>query len=263
LKPCNRPAFRKINSMEDNATLTSATVAVDNSVLSAAQLLELQKFAELGRLSACLLHEISNPLTAAMLQLEQFEEPTPALRQAQRSLRQMRRYIESARQQLRQQSPSHPFNVSTQIDQLLRVVRPVARQAGANLIVESIPNCQLQGDPIKFQQVITNLIVNAIDAYRDESYDGQIKMVRLSLTVNNRWLTVRVVDWGSGITVEQLEHLFKPFYSTKTETGYGLGLGLAIVHQYVTMDFHGSVSATSTLRQGTQFVAKFRLSKSN
>jgi len=104
---------------------------------------ELQHFARLGRMSASLLHEISNPLTAAMLNLEVSDKQSAGVRRAHRDMKLMWRYIEATRQQVRLQGKSTSFPVRLQLDQLKRVVIPLARKAGVQLNIGKIPDCLL------------------------------------------------------------------------------------------------------------------------
>ena len=67
-------------------------------------MLDLQRLAELGRLSATLLHEISNPLTAALLHLDQSSQHKPNIREARRSMQLLKMYVEAARQQVRREN---------------------------------------------------------------------------------------------------------------------------------------------------------------
>lgn len=215
---------------------------------------ELQKLAELGRLSATLLHEISNPLTTALIYLDQVDDKSSSeIRQAKHSIRLLRRYVEAARQQIRQESTLTDFNLRQQVTQLKRVVMPIAKRAKVQLIVETIPDCQIYGDPVKFQQVLANLIVNAIEAYTCDTAPYLDQPVRVRLVSEEHSLTIEVHDWGQGISPLQLSRLFDPFYTTKKSAGHGLGIGLAIVKQYVTGDFGGTISVRSSRRHGTMF----------
>jgi signal transduction histidine kinase len=215
---------------------------------------ELQRLAELGRLSATLLHEISNPLTTALIYLDQVDDKgSPNIREARRSIRLLRRYVEAARQQVRQESTLSDFNLRQQVNQLKRVVVPIAKRANVQLMIESVPDCQIYGDPVKLQQILANLIVNAIEAYNQDSAPYLDKPVSVKLTAEAHSLTIEIHDWGQGIGPLQLSRVFDPFYTTKSQAGHGLGIGLAIVRQYVTVDFGGSISVKSSRRQGTIF----------
>lgn len=216
-------------------------------------LLELQRFAGLGRLSASLLHEISNPLSSALLYLEQAGEGN--LRQAKRSLHTLRRYVEAARQQVRHNDTAVSFCLKPQIDQVKRVVAPLARSAGVQLYIEAPPHFQLRGDPVKFQQILANLVANAVEAYRHAPKQTSAKPVQVIFAGTAKAVTIKVIDWGEGITTDQLPRLFEPFYTTKTDqSGHGLGIGLAIVRQYAVESFGGSIRVSSSRRYGTRFV---------
>lgn len=215
---------------------------------------ELQRFAELGRLTATLLHEMSAPLASALLYLEQQESSQdPHIRHARRSLQQLRRYVEAARQQLRRESPKRTFRIGPSVAQVRRLLAPFARVHQIQLTIDPAPDFRLYGDPVKFQQILTNLIVNAIEAYRNDTSQELARPVRVRFKVLPRLLTIHVIDWGEGIPLRHLAHIFEPFYSTKHQTGYGLGIGLAIVKQYVSEDFNGSIHVASTHRGGTRF----------
>src|SRR4051812_12823379 len=107
------------------------------------RLQELQHFAKLGRLSASLLHEISNPLTAALLNLELSGQQTPAIKQAKQDMQLLQRYVEAARQQVRLASKPVNFSVRSQVRQLRRVMMPVAKRARVKLDIEAAPDCKL------------------------------------------------------------------------------------------------------------------------
>jgi len=215
---------------------------------------ELYRFAELGRMSASLLHEISNPLSAAMLNLEMGDQTSVAVRRAQRNMQLLRRYVEAARQQIRPHSPASSFCLNVQVTQLKRMLQPLARKAGVKLVFGKLPErYKIHGDPVKFQQIVTNLVINGLQAYEHTS-SSIVPVVQITFCGAAEWLTVQVQDWGKGIAAADMPKLFNMFYTTKG--GDGLGLGLAIVKQYVKADFGGTIKVTSSRRQGTRFTVK-------
>lgn len=218
------------------------------------ELSKLQHFAEIGRVSASLLHEISNPLAAAILELDQHPDTqAQGVQQARQNLRRLRNYVESARQQVRHDGPRMHFSLRPQVQQIRQLVAPVARAARVNLQVSGVPVCRLFGDPVKFQQILVNLIINAIEAYRNDSDHGLARPIELSFTATSSELVVTITDWGEGISPQQLAHIFEPFYSTKTaENKYGMGIGLALVRHYVD-DLGGAITVSSSARLGTRF----------
>jgi signal transduction histidine kinase len=215
---------------------------------------DLQKFVELGRLSASLLHEISNPLAAALIHLEELDDKKSySIRETKRSLKRIERYIKSARQQLRQESTVTSFSLNKQIKEVKQLVMPQAKSEKIALIIEKSPYCKLIGDHIRFQQIMANLIINAIEAYSSDQYPNLYKEVRVQLKFEHNNLCITVCDRGEGIAPSQIPKLFEPFYSTK-RAGHGLGIGLLLVKQYVSEDFKGSINVISSARIGTKFI---------
>jgi signal transduction histidine kinase len=213
---------------------------------------ELQRFAEIGWLSAHLLHEISNPLTAALLHLEQYETATPLnVRSAKRSMQQLHRYVEAARQQIRNASSVRHFHIHSQLIQVKRVLAPIARKSQVKLEFVITDNCKLMGDPVRFQQLLANIITNAIQSYGADTNGPRV--VRISVKQVRGHACIVIQDWGRGMDQHELAHMFEPFYTTRARSGYGLGIGLSIVRQAVETSFGGSLRVRSALGKGTRF----------
>ena len=110
---------------------------------------------------------------------------------------------------------------------------------------------ELVGSPVRFSQVVTNLIENAIDA----SAPGGGPIL-LSLTPGPGGVVLSVEDQGSGIAAAVMPRIFEPMFTTKP-FGQGTGLGLSIVHDIVTGDFGGTIRATSEVGLGATFTVSF------
>ncbi len=109
----------------------------------------------------------------------------------------------------------------------------------------------VQLNPQGFEHALLNLVINARQAI---SGDGEIRM---RLTSGDGVAKLEVEDTGSGITDENLDEIFKPFFTTKKK-GEGTGLGLAAVHRFVVASC-GEVSVRSQVGVGTGFVLTFPL----
>ena len=96
----------------------------------------------------------------------------------------------------------------------------------------------VSGDAARFEQVVNNIVQNAIDALAQNQGPKTLEFV---LAVHNDQLRLTIADNAGGVALEQLRHLFDPFYTTKA-IGLGLGLGLSIVKSIVT-DLGGSIVA--------------------
>lgn len=217
-------------------------------------LMELRRFAEFGRLSANLLHEVANPLTAASLSLQLIDDRRdPGLVwQARKNLKHLERYVESARKQLKGQGEITTFCVRSELNQVLRSLQPRARQAKVKVNLNLTATHTLTGDAVKFSQLTANLIANAIDAYARAEPSGS-RPVEITISRNGAWLRCSVVDWGEGIPAAALSKIFEPFYTTKPDQHQNLGIGLALVKQFAEEDFHGTIKVTSSPTNGTRF----------
>lgn len=226
------------------------------------RLLEIQPFAEFGRIGANLVHEIANPLTAATLHIQELNrsEASKPLLQVQRNLAQLERYLIAARKQIKRQSDLREFSVGVEVRQVVRLLTNRARKAGVQIQVNKVPTLKVYGDAVKFSQIIANLLANAIDA-AESAHESRDKMVAITITKQNRRAIITISDFGIGIPADMIDHLFKPFYTTKSSERGGLGIGLALVKQYVTHDFKGRITVTSDAKNGTTFTLDLPLTK--
>jgi two-component system sensor histidine kinase HydH len=123
----------------------------------------------------------------------------------------------------------------------------IERQASAKEIqvLSHLPSDvkEVDLDPDGINQVLLNLYLNAVEAMAQ----GGTLSVSLSMDEGSPWVKIMVSDTGSGISKEDLEHVFDPYFTTKQT---GTGLGLAIVHKIV--EAHGGeVRAESEIGRGT------------
>lgn len=224
--------------------------------------LELQRFAEFGRLSANLLHEISNPLTAAYLNLATYEgKDSQAIYMARKNLKQLERYTLAARSQLKQQGTIRLFSIRSEVQKTRLILDPIASNASVKIDYQIDPKIKLMGDPVKFSQIVTNIIVNAIDSYESLPLNAVNRRILLHIHSSSGQLTIAVRDYGIGMPESTIENIFTPFYSTKNSSGRGLGIGLPMVKRMIAEDFNGTIAVTSIPLAGTTFTATIPLSE--
>jgi signal transduction histidine kinase len=116
-------------------------------------------------------------------------------------------------------------------------------------IVLKDTSLSVEVDPSLIEQVLINLVVNAIEALKDR----ENAMIVLSATSNNNKVAIKVADNGTGIPDDVLENIFIPFFSTK-KTGSGIGLSLC---KQIMMLHKGNINVHSVPGQGTAFTLQF------
>lgn len=213
---------------------------------------ELYRFAEFGKLSGGIFHDLLNPLTAVSLSIaklssdptmaKESEEVTTTLKTAVSATKRMEQFMATVRKQIQTNDMRGVFSLNQEIEDAIDLIKHKAIKAKATILFESENNFSTYGNPLKFNQAITNLIVNAIDA--------NASSVTITLGDENKSTICRVTDTGSGIPPETQEKIFNPFFTTKDK---GIGLGLSTTKDIIEEHFGGTLICTSTIGVGTAF----------
>ncbi len=197
-----------------------------------------ERLALSGRLMAEVAHEVGTPLHSVMGHLELLRQDLPAALLTEDVRRrlgviedQLRRVTGIIAQLLdlsrREPGPREPVDLNRIVGQCVEVVRPAVDASGLALHLAPAPDLPpVHGQPGQLQQVVLNLLTNAIEA---TPRGGRIH-VATRTEAGDREVVVEVADTGRGVPGEQRQHIFEPFFSTKAE-GRGVGLGLFISAQ--------------------------------
>lgn len=218
------------------------------------KMMQLYRFAEFGRISAGLLHDLTNPLTAVELNLEQLnsKKRSGLVKRALAGIHHMEEYVDAARKQFKKQTEMKVFSVQDEILQAIKILSQKARRARVGINMEKIrPAAELYGNPIKFNQLMVNLLSNAVDAY-DRQTGKAAREVSIGVKKNKKDVVITVKDQGRGFPQRNAQKIFEPFYTTK-KSGKGMGIGLSISKNIVNNDFFGTITAKSSTKSGTTF----------
>lgn len=231
-----------------------------------AELVHISRLSAMGQLSSSLAHELNQPLTAIMNYAEAAREILEAagsdvppsvgdmlvktVGQAERAgqiIRRLRSFVEKTA------AERHPEELNKVVMEASNLATIGARVDGIRLHFELADNMDpIRIDKIQIQQVVVNLVRNAVEALRDTD--------RRELTIRTRAASnaqeVSVIDTGHGIPPEVSEKLFTPFMTTKKE---GMGIGLSISHSIIEAH-EGEIWAEANPEGGTIF--RFRLPES-
>lgn len=120
-------------------------------------------------------------------------------------------------------------------------------------VVRDFENLQkVECYPKQLNQVIMNLITNAIDAIAAAQPNEPVLSIRTDM-ISDDWVEIAIADNGAGILEADKAKIFDPFFTTKP-IGQGTGLGLSIAHQIITEEHNGKIYCHSTEGQGAEFV---------
>lgn len=218
-----------------------------------------EKMAELGRLSAGIIHEINTPLSviaaASQMVLCEPDLPEAVTEMVERILQEVQRLSQLTRGILSFSREEDGDEGESDINLILREVlvflKYEIQKRSITVCEELDPHLPLvKANSNLLKQIFLNLIVNALQAMDTSG----CLMVESSLTGDMK-VRVRIRDNGSGIPHNALEKIFTPFYTTK-EPGVGTGLGLYVTSTNVDR-LHGSIQVESSEGEGTCFTLMF------
>jgi len=238
------------------------------------KLLQLERFSELGRISAGLIHDLASPLNLVSLNLnrmnklgkkaphEHFSGSDVLLERAMIGINRLESFVNAARRQVQHQEIKEFFSVRNEISKLVQVLSYPAKENKIVILFSSPGDIRTFGNPIKFNQILTNLIINAIDAYDTLKKKNVKREIVVHLIKRKNIAEIIVQDFGIGISKKNLEYIFQPFFTTKTNDK-GTGIGLSICKEMIEKDFKGTISVTSNNREGTKFTMLFPITNKN
>ena len=127
-----------------------------------------------------------------------------------------------------------PFALTDAVQASLTIMEGRLRQTGTRVVTTLPDNPSLAlGRVVLFEQVLMNLIGNAIDAYVGNAVDRQCRLIEISAVERDGRVLLTVADKAGGISAAIMARIFEPFVTTKVQ-GQGTGLGLSISQRIVT-----------------------------
>jgi signal transduction histidine kinase len=236
------------------------------------QLAETQRLATIGTIAAVIAHEFNNlltpivsysqyALTSAQGAAPDMELIKKALAKAFGSAEKAGKICTSMLALARGESSEGQVSVQKLVDEVLTVLARDPQKDGIALRVQIEPGLCVEGDPVQFEQVLLNLLINARQAMSGRGGALTIKASRGDQSGEAR---IQVIDTGPGIPEKLLPKIFQPFFTTKGTArpgeARGTGLGLAICQQIV--ERHGGrIEVESQVGRGTTFTVWLRCIK--
>lgn len=241
-----------------------------------------EKMASIGRLTAGIAHEMNTPLAALRASLSETfklvgeyrasvgdsdvtredhlaiaEEMERSLALAMRSAERAAGFIRSIKGQTRthdQKEAGVAFDLAKGVSDALVLLAHELKHGKCRVDFTAPDQAVMAvGKPDRLVQVVTNLVMNAIDAMSPSG-----GAIALTLAAEKERAVITVTDSGSGMDAETQKRIFDPLFTTKP-FGEGTGLGLTIVHDIITGDFRGTIDVSSVPGKGSSFIVTIPL----
>jgi len=264
---------QEMNAMQARLAMARADIERESEARVAAvgQLRHADRLTTVGKLAAGIAHEVGTPLNViigyAQLVSDEVPGDHPAREHAVLIASQAHRVAAIIRELLDFARPRPPRKASQDLtliaSQVVGLLQSLAqkRQVRLVLVTPTSPSKHVfsQVDPNQIQQVLTNLVVNAVHA-SDRVPDGRVEIVVSAERAlppadhggaEGLWARIAVRDQGRGIDAETLPRIFEPFFTTK-EPGEGTGLGLSVAYGIVK-EHRGWLAVETTVGQGSCF----------
>ena len=222
-------------------------------------LIQMEKLTSLGQLAASIAHEVNNPIAGVLVYTQLLTKKLTAdtlpkekaldyLSRMESELTRSSRLIRNLLDFARQTKPAlRLVNINEVIDRALSLVAHSAQMQHVEVIKNLSPTLpEVMADPDQLQQVCTNLMLNAIQAMPE----GGTLTLHTSADSKGQ-VKIEVQDTGIGISQENLQKLFTPFFTTKKEVK-GVGLGLAVSYGIIQRH-QGRIEVDSEEGKGTTF----------
>jgi signal transduction histidine kinase len=258
--------MNELNAMCDRLVVAQKCVDEESAarVETLEQLRHLDRLRTVGTIASSLAHELGTPLNVLLIRGQSLAagDASPAevreaggvvTGQVEKMSRIVRQLLDFSR---RDTAAPEAVKLSDIAWRSLRLLESLAKKHGVTLDVRIKEDSTLMARPEHLEQAVTNLVLNGIQAMpRGGELHVEVRTdPRASVPGSARSLSVGIIDvqdTGAGISAEDLERIFEPFYTTKS-AGFGTGLGLTVAGGVVA-EHGGWILAESHLGQGSSF----------
>lgn len=224
---------------------------------------QIEHFAEFGRLASGIFHDIASPLTAISLSLNQVKKPeafhikkvNEHLNRAVSATKQIQHLLNSAQKNIKLNSDAIRFSLNKEIKQVMEMTGYRLKREHISITFSTAENIYYYGDPLKFYQVASNLIINAIDSYI-RIITPKKKRIIIKLGKRDNCIIFSVRDFGCGIKPNIIRKIFDPLFTSKNAKE-GSGIGLATTKTIVEKTLKGKIKVKSLVGKGSKFSVCF------
>jgi PAS domain S-box-containing protein len=246
--------------------ITQRKEAEDKAAALSDELAHFNRVGMLTALTGALAHEVNQPLTAVGVNVEtallllaaqrlDLDELRATLRDIRSDNQRAGDVLQNVRSLLRKTPTRYEqVEINSTVGEVVRLIQNSAVRRGILIDVDLTSETRpVRGDRTQIQQVVLNLLMNACDAVQGN--ERPLRRVKLRTVPRDGRMVVEVSDRGGGLSDDQLERAFEPFYTTKLD---GMGLGLSICRSIVNAH-GGTLVAVRRPEDGMTFSVTFPL----
>jgi signal transduction histidine kinase len=215
----------------------------------------IEKYAQIGRISHELFHDILNPITGLLLYLEiiqkdnQKELINSQIQEIKNSSRNVRDFLKIIQNSFLYPNKKHLLDINKETQNVIRLTSQKAIKNNVSIILISNTKERLFIPKIDFYQLIINLISNSIDSF-EKIKDNRKRKVIIKVIENDNFFEFFIIDNGCGISQEDYKNIFKNGFSKKDE---GFGIGLRTVKKILKRNSGKIEINKTTINKGTEF----------
>lgn len=260
----NTQAYLTINRLNESLEekvrerTSQLELAITSLKETQAQLMQSEKLATIGTLAGGVAHELNNPMSAILANVQllklDIEDPEQAecLGLIESGARRCKSIVENLLNYSRQASPEHrSLSLNAVLTDTLGLLWHQLRHANVEITQQLGELPPVIGNANELSQVFTNLVVNAMDAIAERHKPPAKGNLTIRTHQDGKFLVAEFIDDGCGIDEVAVRKIFDPFFTTK-QVGKGTGLGLS-VSQQIAATHGGRIEATSTPGVGSNF----------
>lgn len=219
---------------------------------------DLMYLAEFGKISGGLFHDILSPITAIKIYLDSLSQKEKVCDQLLDKITTSSNQLEDLLIRIKKYSQEKEiwksFSIHEEVQNIIGLLGYQIIKNNISLICKQNDDITFFANPLKFQQVIMNLVLNAVDSYKEHDIDHeQNRKIIIDIFKKDTYVNILVRDFGCGISERKIKYIFDPFYTTKES---GNGIGLATVSHIIETEFHGKIEVKSEPQKGSSFLIK-------
>ena len=230
----------------------------ENKILRIDKMADMNRMSEFGKIANGLFHDLIGPLSSVNLYVNEIKsenektaEAKDYINKAMRASARIQQMINALRKNMNSSDEKIKFCINDEIIQSIELFSHRLNSGNISLIFDNDIRINILGNPLRFNQVISNILSNAIDSFDNCIRDN--KYISIYLKEKYRYVSISIRDNGCGIEKDNLKKIFEPFYTTK-EKDKGSGIGLTTVKEIVEKEFGGKIYVKSKPKKGAMFM---------